>query len=760
MTYGLHPRLALLLGMLLLATCSDSRIEVRVTGLNPDIRSLLVAVALRDHPERKIRQPVSGRLDSFLVSATDAPDELSLVVGGLDINGCRTHEGRLSAALPTAGPLTVALSQLKTPGCRITVEPIGDGQGQVVSEPPGILCPGKCAATFAPGTSVQLRASAKDEQSYFTGWSQSCSGFGTCVLTTNDDTQPVRAGFLPSRVCQGGFCWEAPLPQGSALRALWARSPNDVWAVGDGGVVLRWFGSFWAPEHSGTLRNLYAIWGRGDELWMGGDGGIILHWDGAALSTIASSTTERLRAIAGGASEVLIVGDNGTLLRWNGSDMAQIPNVPRVHLHAVAYSLGTYWIVGENGTVLVWNGRQIQTVATNTSSALHSVIILPSGEVVIAGDKGTILRGKGFSLNEEKTQPIANLNALWDGAGGALWAAGEGGALSRFDGTSWTSASGGTLQDLLALSGSDATTAWAAGAAGSILRWNGGQWVPQRIVDTEPLIAVGEYDPAHVLAVSPSGRVQQRVQGLWHTIDPGPGLPLNDAWVGRGEIWGAGPGGAVMQWAAVPPATQERWFVLLVSSNHMRAVYRRSFDPIGGQNDVWAVGDGGEIWQIVGPQYAPYLAGRLATTSTQSLRSIVWLSSNEGWAVGDAGTTLHLLGTTAKLEPSGTSERLLRVFGSRTDDVWAVGENGAVVHWNGTAWSKLASGTASALRTGWVGSASNVWFAGDAGTLLTWDGSRFTARAIGSTTNLLAMGSSSDATLYLVGENGTILSGQ
>jgi hypothetical protein len=53
------------------------------------------------------------------------------------------------------------------------------GGGKVTSKPAGISCPGKCIATFAPGTRVVLAPTAKSGAP-FLRWGGSCTGAGAC----------------------------------------------------------------------------------------------------------------------------------------------------------------------------------------------------------------------------------------------------------------------------------------------------------------------------------------------------------------------------------------------------------------------------------------------------------------------------------------------------------------------------------------------------------------------------------------------------
>jgi hypothetical protein len=53
------------------------------------------------------------------------------------------------------------------------------GPGSVRSTPAGIACPGKCSATFSPGTSVRLSANARGG-SRFLRWGGNCAGTRAC----------------------------------------------------------------------------------------------------------------------------------------------------------------------------------------------------------------------------------------------------------------------------------------------------------------------------------------------------------------------------------------------------------------------------------------------------------------------------------------------------------------------------------------------------------------------------------------------------
>lgn len=84
------------------------------------------------------------------------------------------------------------------------------------------------------------------------------------------------AGSMPSAYRFNGtsFSLTSPLP---SVRALWARSPTDAWAVGTGGAVARWNGTTWTPVESAASVDLLGVGGTAtDGPWIVGNAGSLL----------------------------------------------------------------------------------------------------------------------------------------------------------------------------------------------------------------------------------------------------------------------------------------------------------------------------------------------------------------------------------------------------------------------------------------------------------------------------------------------------
>jgi hypothetical protein len=79
------------------------------------------------------------------------------------------------------------------------------GGGSVTSTPAGISCPGKCSASFAPGTSVVLTPKSRNGSS-FLRWGGSCAGTAPCRVKVSS-LAAVAAQFAPGK--------PTPVPHGS-----------------------------------------------------------------------------------------------------------------------------------------------------------------------------------------------------------------------------------------------------------------------------------------------------------------------------------------------------------------------------------------------------------------------------------------------------------------------------------------------------------------------------------------------------------------
>ena len=137
------------------------------------------------------------------------------------------------------------------------------------------------------------------------------------------------------RTDEGLWCWSNPFPAGFPLHAAWCTSPNDGWAVGDWGGIVRWNGSNWSqipiPSSAADVW-LADVWGSGPvDAWaVGTDARVsgraaVLRWNGESWSEYAAETAVDQPTAVWGSSrnDVWIVG-SGTVAHWDGTSWSVV----------------------------------------------------------------------------------------------------------------------------------------------------------------------------------------------------------------------------------------------------------------------------------------------------------------------------------------------------------------------------------------------------------------------------------------------------
>lgn len=134
---------------------------------------------------------------------------------------------------------------------------------------------------------------------------------GSCSAPDECGTQKANVCALP-RLCQQGFCWENPLPQGNTLFGVFAFGPRAVWAVGEAGTVLFWNGERTQLIDVGTTADLRGIYGTStNELFVVGDQGTIVRFDGSSWVRETVSGVYRINVVWVAANGAAFAGANG-----------------------------------------------------------------------------------------------------------------------------------------------------------------------------------------------------------------------------------------------------------------------------------------------------------------------------------------------------------------------------------------------------------------------------------------------------------------
>jgi len=271
------------------------------------------------------------------------------------------------------------------------------------------------------------------------------------------------------------------------LYALRGVTTSDLWSVGDAGFIGHYNGAVWQSATSPvatTLRGLAPV--SATNTYAVGSGGRILQWSGtwpsgswcttsggSPLCPFTSPTTEDLfGADAVDATHVWAVGTNGTIIKWDGSNWNTVTSGTTNNLRAVDMVTVNFGMaVGAGGVADWWNGTSWSPSAhpSGTSANLNSVSCYDTTHCFAVGDGGVIIKWDGLNWTPQTSYVVSNLNAVAWNTASNVWAVGNFGTVLKWDGTAWANVTSPTTRDLYAVNFFGSNLAWICGNVGSVL---------------------------------------------------------------------------------------------------------------------------------------------------------------------------------------------------------------------------------------------------------------------------------------------------
>ncbi|MFL5385501.1 MAG: hypothetical protein ACJ8GN_23510 [Longimicrobiaceae bacterium] len=481
--------------------------------------------------------------------------------------------------------------------------------------------------------------------------------------------------------------WGAPVRWGD-FRGVWAASPHDVFAVGNG-VVLHFDGNYWRAMDAGGA-DLNGVWGLGGtNVYAVGSAGTVLHWTGGAWvpEFDVDLGTADLRSVWGfSANDVWVVGDSGRIAHFDGSGWTAHEVTAKGLRSVWGNAANSVWAVGDGGTVLHWNG------AAWEPQSLPSLPD-PADSVTVAAVWGTSATDVWVAANYH---PYFN------------WGYSN---LYHYDGTSWTDVVVTQSTTFAGGWSSSPTDVWISGTIG-MLHYDGSD-LTFDVVGREfgaSLVAVTGLSANDLFAVGRDGAIEHRTASGW--------TAMSERYLGYLEgvfngLWGSSPGDV---WAVgkmrIGHRTGAGWtFAPSPGYTRLNAVWG------SGPADVWATGDDGAMAHYDGEQWSAVSAAGVSASL-----NVVWgTSSTNAWAAGADGTVLHWNGTVWSASTVGTV-RWNGVWGSSASDVFLVGDSGRVRRWNGSAWAPMNNSSGASLLGVWGAGPGDVYAVGEDGTVLHYDG--------------------------------------
>jgi hypothetical protein len=231
--------------------------------------------------------------------------------------------------------------------------------------------------------------------------------------------------------------WEAvPTPPGDDLRGIHGVE-EQAWIVGDSGVILHRFGSFWAKQSVPTSANLLAVHGTASDAALAvGEDGVVLRWDGWTWESQESPTSRALHAVWGSADgHAFAAGWHVVMHRAPGGAWTEI-EVPleRAWNGVWGRDSSDVWVVGESGSALHFDGNEWTAQALPTTKDLHGAWSDPGSPVVVVGEAGVMLVQQGAGWTPLKTGTSRTLRTAWgreEGGELVVYVGGAGGTLIR-----------------------------------------------------------------------------------------------------------------------------------------------------------------------------------------------------------------------------------------------------------------------------------------------------------------------------------------
>jgi len=167
-----------------------------------------------------------------------------------------------------------------------------------------------------------------------------------------------------------GASWtQQATPTTQNLWGVWGAAPDDLWSVGGDGLadgqatLLHWDGSTWSTVALPTLQKanvwqFLKVWGTSaNDVYVVGQRGVVLHWDGSAWSEELVGASDDLISLWGtGPDRVVAVGgrSNAIVSVWDGTSWTTTSLAPAPGLNGVwmrtpdtAQVVGTYGQLGE-----------------------------------------------------------------------------------------------------------------------------------------------------------------------------------------------------------------------------------------------------------------------------------------------------------------------------------------------------------------------------------------------------------------------------
>ena len=275
----------------------------------------------------------------------------------------------------------------------------------------------------------------------------------------------------------GQWCIETPPAEVATtkLHGVWAIDEDDVFAVGNGGTILRRVnGNDWFAMSSGTTTNLTTVWGSSSsDVWVGSTSSLVLHYDGTSWSQISAPISNVDSIWGSSSSSVWFIG-SGVTMHWDGSSFTATSGTTTL-LSVSGTGANDAWIGGANIYLRHYNGTAWLTSMPQLSGSTYRAVFARTPTDAWAA---------GVVPKYETTH--------WDGAKWTPYKTDVRGAF------------------MISISGQSANDVWAVGS-GRVAHWTGGpSWSTELPFGSNVSLWAITTVPGHAWIVGNDGLIAHR----------------------------------------------------------------------------------------------------------------------------------------------------------------------------------------------------------------------------------------------------------
>jgi hypothetical protein len=315
------------------------------------------------------------------------------------------------------------------------------------------------------------------------------------------------------------------------IHSLHGASPDDVWAVGDSGVMLHFDGESWTPFPSVTSYSLLAVWASApDDVWAAGLDGALLHYDGEKWTGHSAGHAPHLNGMWGtSANDIWAVGWE-TILHYDGVDWSRIPSTAlqgETVQGIWGFASNDVYAVGTHESIIHWDGDAWSPYMPGAAVApfLHGVHGSSADDLWIVGTDYYLHRqGDSWTRTDRELSwaPIG----VWSRSPSDVFVATEL-EMRHFDGEVWTETALPSFRLLNGVKGVG-SDAYAVGDVGTIFKHEGDAWIRQMPASYEPqhLGATWIESPTSLWVVGDYGEIRHYDGTAWQTHSSGILTPL------------------------------------------------------------------------------------------------------------------------------------------------------------------------------------------------------------------------------------------